>query len=190
MLTTPTRLDTRSSHHSGKHVFVVNALFQYSLKFITLFPAPKKSWLLQKKASSWSLLSSFSNKKKKENGSDHLIPTITTIIVTDDDTLSGSAVSDTSSIEDDDDDMEESSIIINIPHQEEQENVPPSYEDPSHPWMFQFPPSLKHRIVIPREEEGKEVLPDYECTVDRMMSMQVKCEFSSPGTKSKNRSWR
>lgn len=131
-------------------------------------------------------MSSFSNKKKKKSSSNQIL------IVTDDDIRPESTISDTSSIEDDEDDdelSEESSLTINIPNQKEQDS-PPSYEDPSHPWIFQFPPSLMNRIVMPREEEGKEVLPDYECTVDRMAYMQVKCEFSFPGIKSKNRSWK
>lgn len=80
--------------------------------------------------------------------------------------------------------------------EEEKENeepieAPPSYNDKSHPWApFQFPKSLSNRTIEPREEEGKEILPDYECTLQKMSYLKVKCENSKPGVKSKSRSWK
>ncbi|KAI7899341.1 uncharacterized protein BX663DRAFT_521372 [Cokeromyces recurvatus] len=84
----------------------------------------------------------------------------------------------------------ESSITI-IPEQEVTVAPPPSYDDPLHPWALQIPNYLLNRIhVIPREEEGKEILPEYSCSVDKMTYMHVKCEFSKPNIRSKNRSWK
>jgi hypothetical protein len=95
-----------------------------------------------------------------------------------------------------------SSIISSIPPTEEEEEqeqdeekekqkvVPPSYDDKSHPWTFQFPKSFSNRMVLPREEEGKEILPEYECTVQKMSYVKVKCENSKPGIKSTSRSWK
>ncbi|KAG2211596.1 hypothetical protein INT47_008692 [Mucor saturninus] len=77
-----------------------------------------------------------------------------------------------------------------IQDEEMKQEAPPSYDDKSHPWTFQLPKSLLNRTILPREEEGKESLPDYECTVQRMCYVKVKCELSKPGVKSRSRSWR
>ncbi|KAI9302106.1 hypothetical protein BJ944DRAFT_270433 [Cunninghamella echinulata] len=45
-------------------------------------------------------------------------------------------------------------------------------------------------IILPREEEGKEHLPPYECTVYKMGKVNVKIEFLMEGKKYKKRSWR
>ncbi|KAI9469971.1 MAG: hypothetical protein EXX96DRAFT_588235 [Benjaminiella poitrasii] len=94
--------------------------------------------------------------------------------------------------------VESASSIIPTEEEEEEEEEstieiepPPLYDDPSHPWTFQFPKYLLNRIqVVPREEEGREILPEYSCSVDKIAYMHVKCELSKPDVKSKNRSWR
>ncbi|CAO3632137.1 unnamed protein product [Mucor hiemalis] len=68
--------------------------------------------------------------------------------------------------------------------------TPPTYDDKSHPWNFQMPAYLSHRVVLPREEEGKEDLPDYDCTVQKLGFIKVKCEYSLPGIRSTSRSWK
>ncbi|KAI8098016.1 uncharacterized protein B0P05DRAFT_461341 [Gilbertella persicaria] len=45
-------------------------------------------------------------------------------------------------------------------------------------------------MIIPREEEGKEELPGYTCTVFKMGYVHVKREFDAPNVKSKWRTWR
>lgn len=45
-------------------------------------------------------------------------------------------------------------------------------------------------MIFPREEEGKEELPGYSCTVFKMGYVNVKKELESPGTKSRYRGWR
>ncbi|KAI9246138.1 hypothetical protein BY458DRAFT_484692 [Sporodiniella umbellata] len=68
--------------------------------------------------------------------------------------------------------------------------LPPSYDDKSHPWAFQFPNSMSDRIVLPREEEGFEKLPNYVCTLEKIAPAYVKCEQTKPGVRSTNRPWR
>ncbi|GAA5806017.1 hypothetical protein EDC94DRAFT_622821 [Helicostylum pulchrum] len=84
-----------------------------------------------------------------------------------------------------------SSTIEEQEKEEEKEIIqPPSYDDKSHPWTFQLPESLANRIVLPREEEGKELLPEYECTVEKIFYSKVKCELSKPLLRANSRSWR
>lgn len=45
-------------------------------------------------------------------------------------------------------------------------------------------------MIIPREEEGKEELPGYSCTVFKMGYVYVKKELDNPTTKSRYRAWR
>lgn len=45
-------------------------------------------------------------------------------------------------------------------------------------------------MIFPREEEGKEELPAYSCTVFKMGYVNVKKELESPGIKSRYRGWR
>ncbi|KAI9273696.1 hypothetical protein BY458DRAFT_507917 [Sporodiniella umbellata] len=68
--------------------------------------------------------------------------------------------------------------------------LPPTYDDKSHPWAFQFPKSMINRDIQPREEEGEEKLPDYECTLERTAGTYVKCEWLQPEVRSKKRIWR
>ncbi|KAI8889294.1 hypothetical protein K501DRAFT_239179 [Backusella circina FSU 941] len=68
--------------------------------------------------------------------------------------------------------------------------LPPIYDDKSHPWVYSLPSYLAERSVVPREEEGYEILPDYDCTIDQTFYTYVKCEFSQPNIKAKSRSWR
>lgn len=68
--------------------------------------------------------------------------------------------------------------------------LPPSYDDKSHPWAFQFPNSMNDRVVLPREEEGCEKLPDYLCTLEKIAPAYVKCELTKPEVRSTNRPWR
>lgn len=132
--------------------------------FTGLFP-----WL-RKKESSWSLRS-FSKMNRFNSVSTVSLP------ISDTASTLSSTLSSTSSIEEE--------IKQEIIKEE-----PPSYDDKSHPWTFQLPKSLLNRTILPRDEEGKESLPDYECTVQRMCYVKVKCEFIKPEIKSKNRSWR
>ncbi|KAI8969831.1 hypothetical protein BDB01DRAFT_855450 [Pilobolus umbonatus] len=79
--------------------------------------------------------------------------------------------------------------------EEEEEDIkrdtpPPMYDHESHPWAYHLPLSVSNRQVIPREEEGKETLPEYQCTVEKSQFMLVKCENSLNNIKSKNRSWK
>lgn len=45
-------------------------------------------------------------------------------------------------------------------------------------------------LITPREEEGRETLPDYMCTVHIEGYLPRKMEFSAPGVQAKDRSWR
>lgn len=45
-------------------------------------------------------------------------------------------------------------------------------------------------MIFPREEEGKEELPGYTCTVFKMGYVHVKKEYDAPETKSRYRGWR
>lgn len=45
-------------------------------------------------------------------------------------------------------------------------------------------------MIFPREEEGKEELPGYSCTVFKMGYVYIKKEFDAPNCKSKYRNWR
>lgn len=45
-------------------------------------------------------------------------------------------------------------------------------------------------MIFPREEEGKEELPAYSCTVHKMGYVNIKREFDAPDIKSKWRAWR
>ncbi|KAI9262349.1 hypothetical protein BDA99DRAFT_560191 [Phascolomyces articulosus] len=44
--------------------------------------------------------------------------------------------------------------------------------------------------IIPREEEGREELPPYKCTVYKMGHVYIKRELDSPGVRTRWRSWR
>lgn len=44
--------------------------------------------------------------------------------------------------------------------------------------------------IIPREEEGREELPAYQCTVYKMGHVYIKREMDAPNTRSRWRSWR
>ncbi|KAG2208356.1 hypothetical protein INT46_003680 [Mucor plumbeus] len=139
---------------------------------------------LRKKTSSWSLRSSTKNIRLNSFSSTVSLPL----------SVTSTTFSSNSSIEDGDesilDTLEENEDELEQEEQQEYKGSPPCYDDPSHPWIFKFPKSLSNRIIIPREEEGNEKLPDYECSIDKMAYMHVKCEFSRPNVKSKNRSWR
>ncbi|CEP08070.1 hypothetical protein [Parasitella parasitica] len=144
---------------------------------------------LRKKASNWSLRS-----LKKANRSTSALSTVSISP-----SVESSACSSISSMIHGDRENPAQTIPDEIKSQVEQEEAkqaqedidsPPCYDDPSHPWIFQFPKSLSNRIILPREEEGNEKLPDYECTINKMSYTHVKCEFSKPGIRSKSRSWR
>ncbi|CAO3623179.1 unnamed protein product [Mucor fragilis] len=146
---------------------------------------------LRKKTSSWSLRSSTKNIRLNSFSSTVSLPL----------SVASTTCSSNSSIEEEEETEHVSTTLI-IPEedeedeqeesqeQEEYKDSPPDYDDPSHPWIFKFPKSLSNRIVIPREEEGNEKLPDYKCSIDKMSYMHVKCEFSKPDVRSKNRSWK
>ncbi|KAI8069965.1 hypothetical protein BC940DRAFT_236129 [Gongronella butleri] len=44
-------------------------------------------------------------------------------------------------------------------------------------------------VILPREEEGREELPAYQCTVYKMGHVYVKKERDAPGVRSRWRSW-
>lgn len=145
---------------------------------------------LRKKTSSWSLRSSNKNIRLNSFSSTVSLP------------LSVASTTCSSSLSIEDDDETEHATTLIIPEEDEEElqeqgqeqeeykDAPPDYDDPSHPWIFKFPKSLSNRIIIPREEEGNEKLPDYDCSIDKMSYMHVKCEFSKPNVRSRNRSWK
>ncbi|KAF4618714.1 hypothetical protein D9613_009871 [Agrocybe pediades] len=49
---------------------------------------------------------------------------------------------------------------------------------------------LKNIKILPREDEGKEVLPPYSNDILLRSVMPMKMEFSAPGVQAKNRKWR
>ncbi|KAI7862543.1 hypothetical protein BDF14DRAFT_1854396 [Spinellus fusiger] len=67
---------------------------------------------------------------------------------------------------------------------------PPHYDDPSHAWTSTLPAYLLQRNIEPREEEGRESLPEYECTVHKMGYGIVKREMEHPNVIAKDRSWK
>lgn len=125
---------------------------------------------LKKQASQWSLKSASVIKNSIESASTTSLPL----------SLTTSASTTTASISNN-----RLSAYIT-----DEKDLPPHYDDICHPWTFKFPESLSHRIVLPREEEGKETLPNYECTLEKVSYLRVKCEYTKPDIKSKNRSWR
>ncbi|KAI9318113.1 hypothetical protein BX666DRAFT_2153717 [Dichotomocladium elegans] len=48
----------------------------------------------------------------------------------------------------------------------------------------------RRSCVLPREEEGREELPAYQCTVYKMGHVHIKREMDFPGIRSQWRSWR
>ena len=133
-----------------------------------LFP-----WLLRKKASRWSLGS-----LAKMNTAHTMSMVSLPNTITSNDTI------EPTPFEQLEEQQEEEHMTV------DSKDEPPCYDDKTHPWTFQMPKSLAHRIILPREEEGKESLPDYECTVQKINYVKMKCEFSSPGVKSSCRSWK
>ncbi|KAI8977569.1 hypothetical protein BDF20DRAFT_913886 [Mycotypha africana] len=73
---------------------------------------------------------------------------------------------------------------------------PPFYDDPSHPWAFSFSGSVTHSrttttsLSFPPIEEGNEILPEYECTLNKVACLNVKCEYIKSNLKAKQRSWK
>jgi Ankyrin repeats (3 copies) len=63
-------------------------------------------------------------------------------------------------------------------------SLPPPY--PS----FAPHPMPKHPIIMPREEEGIEILPSYTNAIHLTAIMPRKMEFTSPGVQAKDRKWR
>lgn len=59
---------------------------------------------------------------------------------------------------------------------------PPSYSDG-------LPLTLICKTVCPREEEGRESLPDYDCSIQCEGYLVRKMEYISPGVMAKDRSW-
>lgn len=74
----------------------------------------------------------------------------------------------------------------------------PSFStSPPPPDYASWPPSIYGKrldrcrsMIFPREEEGKEELPPYTCTVFKMGYVYVKKEYDTPGVKSRYRGWR
>ncbi|KAI8084965.1 uncharacterized protein BX664DRAFT_338208 [Halteromyces radiatus] len=64
-----------------------------------------------------------------------------------------------------------------------------SHITPRHPSSENYT-VRRHYTIEKREEEGKEDLPPYECTVYKMGYMMIKTELEGPTKKSKKRSWR
>ncbi|KAI9472453.1 MAG: hypothetical protein EXX96DRAFT_542547 [Benjaminiella poitrasii] len=63
----------------------------------------------------------------------------------------------------------------------------PDYEDNS---LIKRINRCRSMVILPREEEGKEELPAYSCTVYKMGYVTIKKEFDAPLTKTRRRSWR
>ncbi|CAH7681749.1 expressed protein [Phakopsora pachyrhizi] len=63
-------------------------------------------------------------------------------------------------------------------------NDPPPYQD-----TLQGLNNAKHKI-LPREEEGREGLPKYSCSIHLEGWMPRKMEFRSPGVQAKDRAWK
>jgi hypothetical protein len=64
---------------------------------------------------------------------------------------------------------------------------PPDYNSAS---IFGRRLDRSRSMIIPREEEGREELPDYTCTVFKMGYVYVKKELDAPNKKSRYRAWR
>ncbi|KAI7869406.1 hypothetical protein BDF14DRAFT_1722888 [Spinellus fusiger] len=65
-------------------------------------------------------------------------------------------------------------------------STPPDYQDTALQKLWE----RNRSFVLPREEEGMEVLPDYHCTVSKMGHVNVKREMDAPGVRSRKRGWR
>src|SRR5579862_5032118 len=63
---------------------------------------------------------------------------------------------------------------------------PPPYDEPSHQGRILPPPRFN---VIPREEEGRECLPAYSCSIRREAVFARKMEFRSPFERACDRAW-
>ncbi|KNZ58413.1 hypothetical protein VP01_1935g8 [Puccinia sorghi] len=66
----------------------------------------------------------------------------------------------------------------------------PSSSLPSYKTSLQNSGSTKHTGVVPREEEGREKLPQYSCDIHLEGWMPRKMEFKSPGVQAKDRAWK
>lgn len=64
------------------------------------------------------------------------------------------------------------------------------YEVGAAPPPYTIIPGGIEQKIIPREEEGKESLPNYHCSVHIEGYLPRKMEFSSPGVQAKDRSWK
>jgi hypothetical protein len=64
---------------------------------------------------------------------------------------------------------------------------PPDYNSAS---IFGRRLDRSRSMIIPREEEGREELPGYSCTVYKMGYVYVKKELDAPNKKSRYRAWR
>jgi len=63
------------------------------------------------------------------------------------------------------------------------------HEPPPYSVLLHRPEGLSQQI-LPREEEGRERLPAYKCSVHIEGFLQRKLEFSAPNVQAKDRSWR
>ncbi|KAL0091542.1 hypothetical protein J3Q64DRAFT_1635154 [Phycomyces blakesleeanus] len=76
-------------------------------------------------------------------------------------------------------------VPTNLRSEQRSLSAPPDYHDSvlQKRWESRQP-------VLPREEEGSEILPDYKCTIFKMGHVYVKREFEKPGVRSRRRGWR
>jgi len=82
-----------------------------------------------------------------------------------------------------------SSPAVTSPRHQSMYELWPSSSLPSYKASLQISGSTKH-MVVPREEEGHEKLPQYSCAIHLEGWMPRKMEFKSPGVQAKDRAWK
>lgn len=66
----------------------------------------------------------------------------------------------------------------------------PTYNATSEPPPYPIFARRDHVVILPRDEEGMERLPDYSNSIHLTAIMPRKMEFSAPGVQAKDRKWR
>ncbi|EGG00949.1 uncharacterized protein MELLADRAFT_111464 [Melampsora larici-populina 98AG31] len=66
---------------------------------------------------------------------------------------------------------------------------PSTLDPPPYQQIYQTPGGVQ-QVILPREEEGREGLPNYTCLVHLEGWMPRKMEFRSPGIQAKDRAWK
>ncbi|KAI8375526.1 hypothetical protein BD560DRAFT_367971 [Blakeslea trispora] len=78
------------------------------------------------------------------------------------------------------------SMPVQLPSQKQNITPPPDYTST----IFGRRLDRCRSMIIPREEEGREELPGYSCSVFKMGYVHVKSELDAPNMRSKWRAWR